>query len=267
MAKRKAAAQSVEDRGVADLYRGDLQGFTGRRNELAKRLSGEGETEAAERVRRLSKPTVAAWALNALSHGDPKRRDRLLDAGAALRELQEKLVEGRVGADEARSAGEAEREIVGELLEAAQRVAESEGRPLSSAAVERVRQTLHAVALDDEVRREFEQGRMTDDHQAVGLGPVPASAPAARARSRRSSGQAEKRRHDELAAAESTERDARRRLVAAEREVERASRQADHAQQALQSASDTLEEARDAVDSASRRVEELGKRPRSRART
>lgn len=260
MAKRKVAGHRGRDGDVAALYRGDFQRFTGRRNELAARLSRAGEAEAAQAVRSLSKPTVAAWALNQLSHSEPKRRDALLEAGKALREAQEKLVEGKAGAAEARKAGEAEREMVAEVVEEAQQLAAAEGKPLSPAAVERARQTLHAVALDDQVRLEFEQGRLADDHQAVGLGPVPAGPPAARAKSKRAADRAGKRQRDELEAAESSERDARRRLAAAEREAERAGRQADHAQQALQSASDALEEARDAVASASGRVEELRKR-------
>ena len=260
MAKRKAAAQPARDADVAALYAGDLQGFTGRRNALAKQLVEEGETEAAESVRSLRKPTAPAWALNQLSRREPKLRDRLLEAGTALRDAQARLVEGRAGADRARRAGEGERAVVTELVEATQRLATGEDAPLSSAAVERVRQTLHAVALDAEVRRQFGLGRLSEDHQAVGLGPVPSSARAAGARSKRSANQADKRTRAELEAAESSERDARRRLTAAEREVERATRQADRAQQALQSTTDALEEARGAAESASARVKELRKR-------
>ena len=80
------------------------------------------------------------------------------------------------------------------------------GAKLSPAAVERVRNTLHAVALDEDVRRDFERHRLTTEHEAAGLGGVmpTGGAPARRKRDET------KRRRDELKAAEAEAADWRR---------------------------------------------------------
>jgi len=242
--------------GEADLdalYEGDLGGFTARRNALAKRLTAAGDREAAARAKALRKPSRAAWAVNRLSREEPKLRDLLLSAGEALRAEQQKLVAGRAEPGGARAAADEERRVVGEMVDAAQAAARADDAALSAAAVERVRQTLHAVALDDEVRAQFERGRLTEEHQAVGLGPLsagPAADPGAERR-------ATKRRREELEAAVAHERDLRRREAAAERELEQATRDADRAQARLQAATAAHEEARDAAERATAQVKEL----------
>ena len=79
---------------------------------------------------------------------------------------------GDADADDLREATDAERTAVSEALGAATALAEKEGTALSEQATERARQTLHAVALDQEVREEFERGRLTTDHDAPGLGEL-----------------------------------------------------------------------------------------------
>ena len=68
-----------------ELYVGDFEGFVSRRDELAKGLRADGDSEAANRVRARKKPSRPAWAINQVSAGQPKLRDALLAAGAALR--------------------------------------------------------------------------------------------------------------------------------------------------------------------------------------
>jgi hypothetical protein len=255
--KRKtgASAKAATDA----LYRGDFAGFIGRRNELAKRLQRDGDAEVAKAVRALRKPTAAAWAVNQLSHDKPELRERLLEAGTALRDAQGKLVAGKASSEKARQAAREEREAVAELVEAAERLADSGDTPLSQAALDRIRQTLHAVALDEEVRRQFERGRLTEEHEAVGLGPVPlAKAPTARTKSERPEDRDDaKRKRDELRAAESEEREMRRKRTAAERELERKRREADRAQEALQVAADALEEIEEQLAAAAQRAQRL----------
>src|ERR687891_633946 len=64
------------DAAIADLYGLPLDEFTPARNELAKRLRGEGDRETAERVKELAKPSVAAWTVNQIARrrARPSRR-------------------------------------------------------------------------------------------------------------------------------------------------------------------------------------------------
>ena len=130
-----------------EVYRGDPASFVRRRDELAKRCRAAGEEELADEVAAMRKPTRGAWAINQL---DAAIRDRLLEAGERLRFEQERLVAGDGSPDELRAAQGGEREAVQGALAALENAWQ-----LSAAGMERARQTLHAVALDPEVRELF----------------------------------------------------------------------------------------------------------------
>ena len=244
VAKQAKEPNLAHKTGTDGIYAGDFAGFIERRNELAKRLAAEGDSDAAKEARGLKKPTRVAWAVNQLSHREPKLKDRLLEAGATLRTAQARLVSGKGDADEARLAGEGEREVVAQLVEAAESLAEGDGTPLSAVGIERARQTLHAVALVDDVRDRFERGRLTEEHEAVGFGAFsPAGAPAGRAKSERPArDEQRKRAREALKKAESAERDLRRSHTAAEARLEQADRDVKQAQQARQAAAAALED-------------------------
>ena len=55
------------DQEVDRLFELPLEEFTAARNDLAGRLKSEGDAAAAEEVKRLTKPSVAAWTINQLS--------------------------------------------------------------------------------------------------------------------------------------------------------------------------------------------------------
>lgn len=136
---------------IEDLYLEPFENFVGARDELAKRLRSEGDADAAKQVRALRKPSRVAWAIDQVSGREQGLRDALLLAGAALREAQERLVAGKGSSDEVREAAAREREAVEAALEAAGAAGGQSGSALSPAAQERARQTLHAVALDEDV--------------------------------------------------------------------------------------------------------------------
>ena len=68
--------------------------FTRARDAHAKELRGDGERDAANAVKALRKPTVAAWALNQLTRRRKKDLAALLSAGENLRAAQEELLAG-----------------------------------------------------------------------------------------------------------------------------------------------------------------------------
>jgi hypothetical protein len=216
----------VEDE-IDALYALPREEFVPARNELAKRLRRDGDAEAAETVRALAKPTVAADVLNRLVREQPKLVRALAAAGDELRAAQERTLRGEGGGDELREASAAQRRAVRALVEAA---------PEASAATrDEVRAGLEAAAVDDDARALLERGRFSKPPDPPAF-PLPSGIeapkrtkakpkPAAKrddAAERKAAREAQRQRLAELRA---EVRDARRELNAATRARERAERE------------------------------------------
>jgi len=258
MARRKAG----DDKALDELYLGDFETFTARRNELAKQMRAQGAGEGANAVRTLRKPGRAAWAINQFSAGDATVRDELLGAGAALRQAHERLLAGKAKSADLRSANNREQAAVTAALEAVTALSQSAGARLSPAAADRARQTLHAVSLDEAVRRDFESHRLTTEHEPAGLGDFSpdAASPSSGSGKSRPAKDAERReakRRRELKAAEAAARKALEREEAAEREVGDARESAEQAQRHLQRATKALDKASGEAAAARTQVDEL----------
>lgn len=83
------------ERELDALYQLPLDQFTAARNELAKRLSADGQAEQADRVKALRKPTVAVWLVNRLVREDELDVQRLLKAGESLAKTQARVAQGQ----------------------------------------------------------------------------------------------------------------------------------------------------------------------------
>lgn len=153
-----------DDDATDALYAGALEDFVASRDALARALRADGDREAAAAVRKLAKPSRAAWAVNRLVRAHPDEVAALLEAGETLAASQEQLLDG---ADPAvlRTAAEAARALVDAL--AAQ--AEADG-----ATRDKVRATLHAATVDAEVREAVRAGRLTREASASGFGGLEA---------------------------------------------------------------------------------------------
>ncbi|HEY7693962.1 MAG TPA: hypothetical protein VH816_16615 [Gaiellaceae bacterium] len=206
-----------------------LDEFTAARNELARELKRAGDTEAAEAIQALPKPTVAVWAIDRLARTERDRVGALLDAGEALRAAQSRLLRGEEAGDALREATAQEREAVRELTARAERVLADAGRPVSAATLERVAATLRAAAVSDDGRPLLETGRLTAELDPSGFGgltgvpagPTPrrARSPAPSAAERRREREEEQQRRQEL---RQRARELERAARAAEREAEKA---------------------------------------------
>ncbi len=155
---------------VDDLYGLPLDQFIPERTALVRELRKAGERERAGEVAALRKPSVAAWAVNQLVRTQRKPVADLLEAGDALRAAQDDVLAGRGDAQSLRASVEHERAAVDALTEAARGLLSSEGQELSETMIERVSDTLHAAALDDEARAQVQRGRLERELQHVGLG-------------------------------------------------------------------------------------------------
>ncbi|HZC99735.1 MAG TPA: hypothetical protein VFA46_05945, partial [Actinomycetes bacterium] len=81
------------DTEIGRLYELPPEGFVAARDELRRRLR-DSDRAAAERVRRLRRPTVAAWAVNQVARRRPELVAELVEAGDRLRQAQRRALSG-----------------------------------------------------------------------------------------------------------------------------------------------------------------------------
>jgi hypothetical protein len=154
----------MADDPIDALYGADLEDFVGERDALAKRLRADGDRDGAAAVKKLAKPTRAAWAVNRLVRERPDEVRALVDAGEALAGAQEQLLDG-ADATVLRGAAEAARALVDALAAQA---------PVDGPSRDKVRATLHAATVDPEVRAEVAAGRVVKERSAAGFGGLDA---------------------------------------------------------------------------------------------
>jgi hypothetical protein len=222
-----------------DLYGLPLERFVAERGALAKSLRADGKRDEAAEVAKLRKPSVAAWAVNQLIRTQSREVKALFKAGDQLQRAQADLLAGKGDAGKLRAAAEREREAVDELTEAARGLLSSEGHELTQATLDRISDTLHAAALDEDARGEVQDGCLVRELRHVGLGAF-GELPASPAPSKRET----KDRDAERRAAQKAEAEARRALERANREVETAQARRDYAADALREAEHALTRAR-----------------------
>lgn len=184
-----AASDRPVDKAADELYGLPPGEFTNARDELAKRLRKD-DREAANEVKALRKPTVAAWALNQLARERRKDLDELLAAGDKLQSAQEKLL---AGGDRAafQKAAATERELVAKLAAEAVSLTRAGGERPGAGLEEKVAATLHAAALDEETADQLRAGRLVREREAIGgFGSFGDAEPAPERRSRGTSGKA-----------------------------------------------------------------------------
>lgn len=233
------AERELVEKAAEELYGLPPGDFTQARDERVKQLRADGDREAANAVKALRKPTVAAWALNQLARGRRKELDRLLAAGEDLRAAQEELLAGgdRAGFQEAAAR---ERDLVAKLASDATALA-SEAGERGSGLQEKVAETLHAAALDEDTADELRAGRMVKEREAIGGfgaaggaeagGQAGGGAAPAKSRKKRPAKRSSPSRpnRQEVTVARTDERHARRELEAAERALQHAQERAEAA--------------------------------------
>lgn len=242
-----AAEGKAVERAADELYGLPPDEFTRSRDERAKQLRKEGDREAADAVKALRKPTVAAAAVNRLSRSRRKDVDRLLAAGEELQAAQEDLVAGGDRSAFQRAAAR-ERELVSELAAEA-------GPGLE----EKVAATLHAAAVDADVAEQVRQGRLAREREAIGgfgaLDAAPRPGPDRGHKPRRT----KRAPAPKLTKAKSAGDTARRERLAAARRDER------HALKELDAAAKAHRSARERAEAAEAHAAEAAKRAKTTA--
>jgi hypothetical protein len=218
------------------LYALPLNEFTAARDEIAKRLRGEGERELADEVKQLRKPSVAVWLVNRLAREREVDVKRLLKAGEAMAKAQAKATREDLGA-----ARRDEEHALERLALAARETG------VGAQAVDRAIQTLRAASLTPEGRELLKRGRLTEELEPPGFEalagmPAPTRAKTKAGRPRRDNRKVKEAR-ELVEKLKAEERDLAGAARAAKREADRAEREASAAAERLAAAESALERA------------------------
>jgi hypothetical protein len=243
-----AADEVAVDEVVDELYGLPLDDFTAARNAAAKALTKAGDKDAAA-VKKLAKPTLAAWALNQMARAEPAIAGAVLDTGSRVVDAQSAALAG--DASKLRTAAKDHDAAVDAALAAAGAVLATRG-PVADAQIDRMRATLRATATNADAAELLRRGRLAVDLSPSGFGldaaaDVTLAPPAKRARTARPKAPTPQEQVAERAAAharDAAREKARRTLEKAEAEVERLELAAEDARLRLSAARARLDEAR-----------------------
>jgi len=214
------------ENALDELYAAAPEDFVAERTRLAKALKAEGRGVEAERLAKLRKPSLAAWALNRLVRDERRDVDLLLHSGHRMRAAQD-----RDAFDQARRA---EREAIDRLTREASALLEERGST-SEAILAQVEESLRAAAVSEEGRELLARGRFAQAFEGEGFEALGGLALRTPARGQSGEGtkpaDAERQRKAKAALA-----DARSQLRIAEREADEARRAAGKADAKVEAA-------------------------------
>jgi hypothetical protein len=156
--------------GVADeLYALTPDDFTGTRNDRAKEARAQ-DRDVAEAIRKLPKPSTAAWAVNMLVRHRADEISQVLDLGVALREAQQDL-----DAEQLRDLNRQRRQLTAAVTAQARTVAGDLGVRLSQPVADQVEETLRAAMTDEGAAQAVRTGQLVEALSATGVGELDVS--------------------------------------------------------------------------------------------
>jgi hypothetical protein len=291
--RRDVAAAVGQARGMARpeldvsaLYGLPLGEFTGARNELAKQARAQGDSDLAERIRGLQKPSLAAWTLNMLPRLREPELAALLAAGEEAERAQAGVLAGSGDTGGLQEATKRLRGAARSLAGEAGEILVKDGHAAREGTLLRVARSLETCAVTAEGRQRLREGRFAAEPEAAGFdlfAQLSTDSADKRAKgSARKSGQPTKpsardtrtetraAAQQAVAAARRDLRERRRERAAAEaatREAERVAkamqREADQAWKLAERSRRRAERAQAAELEAKRRLDDALKRPKS----
>jgi hypothetical protein len=228
---------AIED----ELYGLPLQEFTAARDDRASEARKAGKRDVAAAVKRLRKPSVAAWMTNMLVSERRSEIEKLISLGEKLRSAR-----GLKG-EQIRRASTQRSDAVRTLLRHARAIAERANQPASPAVLEAVEVTLDAAFSDPESAATLRSGHLTTTLHYSGLGfggaPAPGAPPGTKPR-----------RVGDTRQTRRTTTTARKELEQATREAKEADVMADRAKRAVVTAEADLNRLRAAFAVADRKA-------------
>lgn len=147
---------------IADrLYAAPADTFTDARNATAKEC---GDKALAARVKKLKKPSVAAWAVNLLVRRQGDQIESALELADSLRAAADAL-----DGDELRALTRQRRQLTTALASSARSLARESGVRLTGPVVDQIEGMLNAAMLDPEAARVVRTGRMVTAFTSTGV--------------------------------------------------------------------------------------------------
>ncbi|MBS43194.1 MAG: hypothetical protein CMH83_08560 [Nocardioides sp.] len=150
------------------LYALPLGEFTPARDARAKELKG---TDLAPEVKRLRKPSLAAWVVNLLARREGDRVQQVLDVGAALRAAQEGMDAG-----ELRALTRQRRQLTAAVTQQARSLAREAGVKVTEAVAGQVEATLTAAMISEDCARAVRSGLLVAALETTGVDDVDVAA-------------------------------------------------------------------------------------------
>jgi DNA repair exonuclease SbcCD ATPase subunit len=240
------------EQAAGQLYGEAPSGFIAARNALAAEAKAAGERELAAGIRSLAKPSVAAWAVNALVRHRPGEVQPLLELGERMRDATESG-----DRDAVRQLGRERQQLLAAAASSARALGDELGVAVSDAAAVEVQQTLQAAVVDPAATAAVRSGLLVRTFSSTGVDPVeldgavalagagavePVADPSTATRPRAVGRQATEKKPAAKAAPEESREQVRERaaaerasraLAAAKREAEEARQDAEDAQAEL----------------------------------
>lgn len=151
---------------IADaLYALPLAEFTPARDSAAKEHKADKALAAA--IKKLRKPSLAAWVVDLLVRRDPDQVDQVIEVGTALREAQDSL-----DAAQLRELTKQRRQLTAAVTTSARRHARAEGIKVTQQVADQVETTLTAAMVDADAARAVRSGLLVASISTTGLGDL-----------------------------------------------------------------------------------------------
>jgi hypothetical protein len=193
-----------------------------------------GERKLAAEIKSMRRPAASAWVMNLFSLQRGERLEQLFSLGAKLREAQASL-----SGETLRRLDEQRRQVIASLAGEAAALASEHGQKVSGQVVADVEQTLYAALADEDAAASVRGARLTTPLRYTGFGAVASSSARAARPQPDDSGQRED---------EGVDRRRQEQLRAAERALRSAAEDAEQAEARLAEARARRKQHADAVD-------------------
>ncbi len=136
-----------------ELYAVRPDEFVVRRNGLAAEARSADDKTLAAEIKKLAKPTTAAWVVNMLVRHESDQVEQVLELGAALREAQESMA-----GDQLRELGRQRRQLTAAVTRQARSLARELGQAVAEPVAAQVQDTLHAAMVDEDAAKAVRTG-------------------------------------------------------------------------------------------------------------
>ncbi|MDF3148911.1 hypothetical protein, partial [Streptomyces sp. T21Q-yed] len=217
-----------------------------------------GDRALADRITKLRRPSLSAWASNLLVRAHRGEVEPLLRLGEGLRQAHRNLDGAQL-----RELSRRQRVLINALSRQAGQLAAAAGHPISDAAQHEVEDTLRAALADPDAAQEWASGRLskpfsaTTDFPAITEKAAPRRAPAAAPPTESPSSPPSSSPPPPPPRDRKADADRRRRLAQARKDADEAARELRAREDEAASASREADAARKHLDETQRRVSEL----------